>query len=92
MNPHFWTAENVMEWIGTQADGTKFDANTLTLTYCAVDGHSFCQMSLDQMVLVFGPHLGPHLHQNLQEYKAKYGKTELFLHKISFQLRIDSHF
>ncbi|XP_019735265.1 ETS-related transcription factor Elf-3 [Hippocampus comes] len=77
MNPHFWTAENVMEWISAQADSTKFDASTLTLSYCAMDGHSFCQMSLDQMTMVFGPQLGLHLHQNLQEYKAKYELTSL---------------
>ncbi|XP_061543765.1 ETS-related transcription factor Elf-3 [Phycodurus eques] len=77
MNPLFWTAENVMEWISGHADSTKFDASTLILSYCAMDGHTFCQMNLDQMIMVFGPQLGPHLHQNLQELKAKYELTSL---------------
>ncbi|XP_077385691.1 ETS-related transcription factor Elf-3 [Festucalex cinctus] len=77
MNPHFWTPENVVEWISAQADSTKFDASTLTLSYCAMDGHSFCQMNLDQMIMAFGPQLGPQLHQNLHEYKAKYELTNL---------------
>ncbi|KAM9798717.1 ETS-related transcription factor Elf-3 [Syngnathus typhle] len=77
MNPLSWTAENVMEWISAQADSAKFDASTLTLSYCAMDGHSLCQMTLEQMTMVFGPQLGPHLHQNLQEHKAKYELTSL---------------
>ncbi|XP_077458664.1 ETS-related transcription factor Elf-3 isoform X1 [Stigmatopora argus] len=77
INPLFWTSENVMEWISAQADSTKFDASTLTLSNCAMDGNTICQMNLDQMIMAFGPQLGPHLHQNLQEHKAKYELTSL---------------
>nr|XP_057910931.1 ETS-related transcription factor Elf-3 [Doryrhamphus excisus] len=98
MNPLHWTADNVMEWISHHVERTEFDASTLTLAYCAMDGHTLCQMNLEQMVGVFGPELGPHLHQNLQESKAKYELQSLsgpelnetcqlldkFLHNLNF--------
>ncbi|XP_061730946.1 ETS-related transcription factor Elf-3 isoform X1 [Nerophis ophidion] len=72
MNPLNWTADHVMEWISHHVERTKFDASTLSLAFCAMDGHTLCQMNLEQMVSFFGPHLGPQLHQNLQEDRAKY--------------------
>ncbi|XP_070758820.1 ETS-related transcription factor Elf-3 isoform X2 [Enoplosus armatus] len=72
VNPHCWTADNVLEWISDQVESTKFDASTLSLDYCAMDGPSLCQMNRDQMFGVFGPQLGLHLQQSLQEHKTKY--------------------
>ncbi|XP_045885402.1 ETS-related transcription factor Elf-3 isoform X2 [Micropterus dolomieu] len=71
-NPHCWTPDNVLEWISDHVESTKFDASTLSLAYCAMDGPSLCQMNRNQMIEVFGPQLGPHLHQSLQEHKTKY--------------------
>ncbi|XP_051270985.1 ETS-related transcription factor Elf-3 isoform X1 [Dicentrarchus labrax] len=72
INPHYWTAEHVLEWISDHVESTKFDASTLSLAYCTMDGPALCQMSRDQMIGVFGSQLGPHLHQSLQEHKTKY--------------------
>lgn len=75
INPHCWTEENVLEWISDHVESTKFDASTLSLAYCAMDGPALCQINQDQMNGVFGSQLGPLLHQSLQEHKTKYGKT-----------------
>uniref|UniRef100_UPI003AABF690 ETS-related transcription factor Elf-3 n=1 Tax=Centroberyx gerrardi TaxID=166262 RepID=UPI003AABF690 len=72
VNPQCWTSDNVLEWISDHVDSIKFDASTLSLTYCTMDGPTLCQMNRDQMIGVFGPQLGPHLHQSLQEHKTKY--------------------
>ncbi|XP_029989279.1 ETS-related transcription factor Elf-3 [Sphaeramia orbicularis] len=72
VNPHCWTADNVLKWISDNADSISFDASTLSLDYCAMDGPALCQMSRDDITGVFGPQLGPNLHHSLQEHKAKY--------------------
>lgn len=73
-NPENWTAEHVLEWISNHVERNQLDASTLSLTYCAMDGHALCHMGQDQMTATFGPDLGPHLYQSLQEHKTKYGK------------------
>uniref|UniRef100_A0A3Q3K8Y9 E74-like factor 3 (ets domain transcription factor, epithelial-specific ) n=1 Tax=Monopterus albus TaxID=43700 RepID=A0A3Q3K8Y9_MONAL len=78
ITPNCWTADNVLEWISDQVESTKFDANTLSLAYCTMDGPTLCEKNEDEMIEIFGPQLGPQLHQSLQEYKTKYGvKAEL---------------
>ncbi|XP_076012914.1 ETS-related transcription factor Elf-3 [Genypterus blacodes] len=72
LSPHYWTSENVLEWIGDQVEATKFDASTLSLACCTMDGSTLCQMNQNQMIGVFGPHLGSHLHQSLMEHKTEY--------------------
>ncbi|XP_071351118.1 ETS-related transcription factor Elf-3 isoform X2 [Trachinotus anak] len=72
ISPHCWTADNVLEWISDLVESTKFDASTLSLAYCTMDGPTLCQMNRDQMIGLFGPQLGPQLHQSLQEHKTKY--------------------
>lgn len=47
-----------------------------------MDGPDLCQMNRDQMIGVFGPQLGLHLYQSLQEQKTKYGKTAFVLRKL----------
>uniref|UniRef100_A0A3Q3KIT4 E74-like factor 3 (ets domain transcription factor, epithelial-specific ) n=1 Tax=Monopterus albus TaxID=43700 RepID=A0A3Q3KIT4_MONAL len=72
ITPNCWTADNVLEWISDQVESTKFDANTLSLAYCTMDGPTLCEKNEDEMIEIFGPQLGPQLHQSLQEYKTKY--------------------
>uniref|UniRef100_A0A3B3ZJI5 ETS domain-containing protein n=1 Tax=Periophthalmus magnuspinnatus TaxID=409849 RepID=A0A3B3ZJI5_9GOBI len=62
-------------WISDNIEGTNFDARSLNLAYCALDGPSLCKMSQNDMIGVFGPQLGPHLHQSLLKHKAKHGKS-----------------
>uniref|UniRef100_A0A3P9JT17 E74-like factor 3 (ets domain transcription factor, epithelial-specific ) n=1 Tax=Oryzias latipes TaxID=8090 RepID=A0A3P9JT17_ORYLA len=71
-NPENWTGEHVLEWISNLVERNQFDASTLSLTYCAMDGHTLCHMDQDQMTATFGPALGPHLYLSLQEHKTKY--------------------
>lgn len=61
----------MLEWISDQVESTKFDANTLSLANCAMDGSTLCQMNREQMIGIFGVQLGPHLYQSLQEHKTK---------------------
>ncbi|KAM4587499.1 ETS-related transcription factor Elf-3 [Odontesthes bonariensis] len=72
ISPHDWTEDHVLEWISDQVERTKFDASTLTLANCAIDGPALCHTSQEEMIGVFGPELGQHLHQSLQELKTKY--------------------
>ncbi|XP_068598866.1 ETS-related transcription factor Elf-3 [Brachionichthys hirsutus] len=72
LSPQCWTKENVLDWISDHVETTKFDASTLSLACCTMDGPALCQMNRDQMIGVFGPRLGPQLQQNLQEHKTKY--------------------
>ncbi|KAM9813415.1 ETS-related transcription factor Elf-3 [Neosynchiropus ocellatus] len=72
VNPHSWTKENVLEWISENVENNGFDASTLSLAYCTMDGATLCQLNLHQMIGCFGPQVGPHLHQNLLELKTKY--------------------
>ncbi|XP_019961054.1 ETS-related transcription factor Elf-3 isoform X2 [Paralichthys olivaceus] len=77
ISPHCWTAENALEWISDQVENKKFDASNLSLACCSMDGPTLCQMNRDQMIGIFGLHLGPHLHQSLQEHKTKNNITYL---------------
>ncbi|XP_072307945.1 ETS-related transcription factor Elf-3 [Eucyclogobius newberryi] len=72
VNPFCWTTENVLEWISDNIEGTNFDTRSLNLAYCAMDGPTLCKMSHNDMMGVFGPHLGPHLYQGLLKHKAKH--------------------
>ncbi|XP_038145099.1 ETS-related transcription factor Elf-3 [Cyprinodon tularosa] len=72
MSPHYWTAEHVLEWISDHVENTKFDASTLSLAFCSMDGLSLCRMNQEEMTRTFGPQLGPHLHQSLEEYKTEH--------------------
>ncbi|XP_014846486.1 PREDICTED: ETS-related transcription factor Elf-3 [Poecilia mexicana] len=72
ISPHQWTAEHVLEWISDHVERTKFDASTLSLDFCSIDGPNLCRMNQEEMTAIFGPQLGPHLYQSLEEYKTKY--------------------
>ncbi|XP_041639367.1 ETS-related transcription factor Elf-3 isoform X2 [Cheilinus undulatus] len=78
VSPHCWSTENVLEWISDHVESSKFDARTLSLACCTMDGPTLCQMSRDQMISDFGPQLGQQLHQSLQEHKTKY-ELQMFL-------------
>uniref|UniRef100_A0A3Q0SGJ0 E74-like factor 3 (ets domain transcription factor, epithelial-specific ) n=1 Tax=Amphilophus citrinellus TaxID=61819 RepID=A0A3Q0SGJ0_AMPCI len=77
ISPLYWTADHVLDWISDHVENTKFDANTLSLANCAMDGSTLCQMNRDQMIGLFGVQLGPHLYQSLQEHKTKISRTKI---------------
>ncbi|KAK5600739.1 hypothetical protein CRENBAI_010865 [Crenichthys baileyi] len=72
ISPHYWTADQVLEWISDHVESNKFDASTLSLAFCSMEGQVLCHMNLEEMVGIFGPQLGPQLYQSLEEYKTKY--------------------
>ncbi|XP_020515264.1 ETS-related transcription factor Elf-3 isoform X2 [Labrus bergylta] len=72
LSPHHWSTENVLDWISDHVENLKFDAQSLSLACCTMDGPALCQMTRDQMVSVFDSQLGLQLHQSLQEHKTKY--------------------
>lgn len=74
IEPQYWTVDNVLEWISDHVESNKFDAHSLSLALCSMDGYSLCQMAQDQMIEAFGPQLGSHLYQSLQEHKTNHGK------------------
>ncbi|XP_015197965.2 ETS-related transcription factor Elf-3 [Lepisosteus oculatus] len=69
-DPQFWSKQNVLEWISYHVEETKFDASTLNMAYCTLEGSVLCQMSRDTMLSMFGP-LGDRLYHSLQDLKAK---------------------
>ncbi|XP_064161452.1 ETS-related transcription factor Elf-3 [Anguilla rostrata] len=74
--PQFWSKQNVLEWISYHVEESKFDASTLTMSSCSMDGPILCQLSRETLLSMFGP-LGERLYQSLQELKAKYGMEDL---------------
>ncbi|XP_068455153.1 ETS-related transcription factor Elf-3 [Clinocottus analis] len=72
INPHCWTAEHVLEWISDLVESTHFDASTLSLACCAMDGAALCHMDREQVTAIFGPQLGLHLHQSLEEHRTRF--------------------
>ncbi|KAG7477612.1 hypothetical protein MATL_G00071590 [Megalops atlanticus] len=74
--PQYWTKQNVLEWISFHVEESKFDASTLTMANCSVDGPFLCQLSHESLVSMYGS-LGDRLYQHLLELKAKYGADDL---------------
>lgn len=79
VNPHCWTPENILEWISDNIEGTNFDARSLNLAYCTMDGPTLCKMSRDDMMRLFGSQFGTHLHQSLLKHKAKHDSGLSFI-------------
>lgn len=72
INPHYWTSDHVLEWISDHVESAKFDASTLSLAFCSMDGPVLCHMNQEDMSGIFGSQLGPHLYKSLEEYKTKH--------------------
>ncbi|KAJ7999497.1 hypothetical protein DPEC_G00195040 [Dallia pectoralis] len=75
-NPQYWSKQNVLDWISFYVEGSKFDASTLSLSYCSMDGHTLCQLTRDQLLSMFGLSLGAQLYESLAELKSKYDLNE----------------
>ncbi|XP_056292838.1 ETS-related transcription factor Elf-3 isoform X2 [Pseudoliparis swirei] len=72
INPHCWTEDDVLEWISDIVESGQFDASSLSLACCTMDGAALCQMDRQEAAALFGPRLGLHLHQSLEEHKNKF--------------------
>ncbi|XP_023842713.1 ETS-related transcription factor Elf-3 [Salvelinus sp. IW2-2015] len=76
LNPQYWSKQKVLEWISFHVERSKFDASTLSMSYCSMDGPTLCQLTRDQLLNMFGMSLGTQLYQSLVELKAKYDLNE----------------
>ncbi|TRY86030.1 hypothetical protein DNTS_029364 [Danionella cerebrum] len=72
LNPHLWSRQNVLEWIGFHVEENRFDASNLNLNYCNMDGLTLCAMSREGLVSMFGTALGELLHHSLESQKVRY--------------------
>ncbi|XP_034535179.1 ETS-related transcription factor Elf-3 [Notolabrus celidotus] len=91
-SPQCWSTENVLEWISDHVESSKFDARTLSLARCTMDGPTLCVMTQDQMFAVFGPQLGLQLHQSLQEHKTKYELQSFSAPELNETCQLLDHF
>uniref|UniRef100_A0A3B3RS96 E74 like ETS transcription factor 3 n=1 Tax=Paramormyrops kingsleyae TaxID=1676925 RepID=A0A3B3RS96_9TELE len=76
LSPQHWTKQHVLEWISYHVEENQFDASSLNMTCCSMDGSMLCQLTYDMLLALFGS-LGHRLYQSLQELKAKPGETPL---------------
>ncbi|XP_071993323.1 ETS-related transcription factor Elf-3 isoform X2 [Engystomops pustulosus] len=66
--PYMWTQQHVLEWISYNIEQNKWDANTIDLTQCEMDGQRLCQLSREDMRISFGG-LGDKLYDHLCQLK-----------------------
>ncbi|XP_053562909.1 ETS-related transcription factor Elf-3 isoform X2 [Bombina bombina] len=62
--PAMWSQQQVMDWIGYHVEQNKWDASTIDLTQCEMDGQQLCQLSREDMTNMFGG-LGDKLYDHL---------------------------
>ncbi|XP_075706748.1 ETS-related transcription factor Elf-3 isoform X2 [Rhinoderma darwinii] len=66
--PHMWTQQQVLDWISYNVERNKWDAITIDLTQCEMDGQCLCQLSRENMRAKFGG-LGDKLYDHLWQLK-----------------------
>ncbi|MBN3289128.1 ELF3 factor, partial [Polypterus senegalus] len=64
--PQLWTKNHVLEWISYHVEKTNYDASTLNMSFCSMDGSELSRLSRESFLSIFGP-LGDHLYRNLRE-------------------------
>ncbi|KAM4048392.1 ETS-related transcription factor Elf-3 [Anomaloglossus baeobatrachus] len=67
-SPHMWTQQHVLDWISYNVERNKWDASTIDLTQCEMDGQRLCQLSREDMRTMFGG-LGDKLYDHLSQLK-----------------------
>ncbi|XP_063811002.1 ETS-related transcription factor Elf-3 [Pseudophryne corroboree] len=66
--PAMWSQQQVLDWISYNVENNKWDASTIDLTQCEMDGKRLCQLSREDMRTVFGG-LGDKLYDDLHQHK-----------------------
>ncbi|KAM4700573.1 ETS-related transcription factor Elf-3 [Discoglossus pictus] len=66
--PLQWSQQQVLDWIGYHVERNKFDASTIDLTQCEMDGQRLCQLSREDMNNMFGG-LGDKLYDHLYQLR-----------------------
>ncbi|KAM4796751.1 ETS-related transcription factor Elf-3 isoform 2-T2 [Rhinophrynus dorsalis] len=62
--PAMWSQQQVLDWISYHVEKNKWDASTMDLTQCEMDGQQLCQLSKEDMNTMFGG-LGDKLYDDL---------------------------
>ncbi|XP_040193803.1 ETS-related transcription factor Elf-3 isoform X1 [Rana temporaria] len=66
--PNLWTREQVLDWFSYSIERNKWDASTIDLKQCDMDGQRLCQLSRQDMRSMFGG-LGDKLYDHLSQLK-----------------------
>ncbi|XP_053313764.1 ETS-related transcription factor Elf-3 isoform X2 [Spea bombifrons] len=66
--PETWSQQQVLNWISYHVERYKWDACTMDLTQCEMDGKQLCQLSREEMNTMFGG-LGDKLYEHLCQLK-----------------------
>ncbi|XP_018412394.1 PREDICTED: ETS-related transcription factor Elf-3 isoform X2 [Nanorana parkeri] len=66
--PNLWSREQVLDWFSYSMERNKWDASTIDLKQCDMDGQRLCQLSRADMRTMFGG-LGDKLYDHLCQLK-----------------------
>ncbi|KAM5181563.1 ETS-related transcription factor Elf-3 isoform 2-T2 [Mantella aurantiaca] len=66
--PNLWSREQVLDWFSYSIERNKWDANTIDLKQCDMDGQRLCQLTKEDMRTMFGG-LGDKLYDHLCQLK-----------------------
>ncbi|XP_033905369.3 ETS-related transcription factor Elf-3-like [Acipenser ruthenus] len=91
IKPQFWNRNHVLQWIGHHVEKYDYDASTLDMSYCTMDGATLCQLSCESLRTMFGP-LGDQLYRSLCELNCKslaYDDLDTAFEDVSYIIRGD---
>lgn len=82
--PNQWSREQVLDWFSYSIERNKWDASTIDLKQCDMDGQRLCQLTKEDMRRMFGG-LGDKLYDHLYQLKeckycAKQNKQYMLLY------------
>ncbi|XP_028652409.1 ETS-related transcription factor Elf-3 isoform X2 [Erpetoichthys calabaricus] len=86
--PQLWTKNHVLEWISYHVEKTNYDASTLNMSFCSMDGSELSRLSRESFLSIFGP-LGDHLYRSLRELSGFDDELNSLFNDISDILPID---
>uniref|UniRef100_A0A8D0VV54 PNT domain-containing protein n=1 Tax=Sus scrofa TaxID=9823 RepID=A0A8D0VV54_PIG len=69
--PQLWSKAQVLDWISYQVEKHKYDASTIDLSRCDMDGAALCRCAPEELRLVFGP-LGDQLYAQLWDLTSSF--------------------
>ncbi|XP_057583252.1 ETS-related transcription factor Elf-3 [Hippopotamus amphibius kiboko] len=69
--PQRWSKAQVLDWVSYQVARHKYDASTIDLSRCDMDGAALCRCAPEDLRLVFGP-LGDQLYSQLWDLTSSF--------------------
>ncbi|XP_068398001.1 ETS-related transcription factor Elf-3 isoform X2 [Eschrichtius robustus] len=69
--PQLWSKAQVLDWISYQVEKHKYDASTIDLSRCDMDGAALCRCAPEELRLAFGP-LGDQLYSQLWDLTSSF--------------------